>query len=258
MSKGVNARGLTLMELILALAMTGVVLLAVSSLNLSSMRASIQAGQDTKMQEELNFVFRDMEIHLRSGIAQKALEHHPAGSGAVSCKTSTGTSTETPCFLRENDTKIWLGVERPDPVHAGQYQEVWYGYTFNAGTGNGTIVRRIWIDADSAWDNVSPVVLSQGILAPHALCGPYVPESGGGCSTNAGNATAYRTCMGNPTAGNCENASPKIWPVFQSIDYKNIFVSFRGKQGTVNGIGVDRDTSTDGMTKAIFISGSSD
>lgn len=64
--KHINRRqkGLTLLELILALTILSVVVLASSNLNLSAIRLTDLVARDTQVQNELQYVLRDLKLHL--------------------------------------------------------------------------------------------------------------------------------------------------------------------------------------------------
>lgn len=244
MKKMNDEKGLTLMELILALAMTGVVLLAVNSLNLATISSSVDASSDVKIMEEINYVFRDMEIYLRDSVSSKDLTHKP-GTTNLTCTGEDGnpkSDTKSPCFYRDN-SNVWLGVWRPDPdpaAPAGAYQEVWYGFAKTVDTGD--LTRKIWKSTTSDWDPKDGTTLSENILAPYTLCGKYTPmENSGQCDEQT--TRSIDGCLLNLAKIDCEDKD--IWPVFQIMG-QNIFISFRGYKS-------NKTIYTSGMTKAIFI-----
>ena len=60
-------RGFTLMELILAMTILSIVLVAASSLAVSGLRFTKSNTSDIHWQNELQYILRDMERHLRAG-----------------------------------------------------------------------------------------------------------------------------------------------------------------------------------------------
>lgn len=231
-----DQRGVTLLELILALSLVACVSLAVGTLDLSFVRTSLNASQDIRMQEELSSVFHDMELSLQDGISKGPLTEKPDKTGSLPASSSG------PLVYRGTGSSIWLGVAN------GNKQEVWYGYT----PSTRQLIRRIYSTIGAAWS--TDVILSTGILGPYALNGPDV---NGDKTVTLGEAAAFNACMANAnlSIASCENQSPPVFPVFQVIqsDKKNIYISFQG-QGTVG----SREARTPGMTETIFLHTSAD
>jgi prepilin-type N-terminal cleavage/methylation domain-containing protein len=59
-----NRKGLTLLELILAMTMLSIILLASGSMNVFVMRAANLNAQEARLQNELEYILRDMEMHV--------------------------------------------------------------------------------------------------------------------------------------------------------------------------------------------------
>lgn len=256
-----SQKGLTLLELILAITMMTGVLFAVHTLNLFSLNVSLNAAQDIKMLEELDYVFRDMSLCLRDGISKGyvwGLPGSPAGSHG-----HFTTPRQGPYFYRQDGTaNLWLGTL------LGSGFEVWYGYSYNSTTQTGTVVRQIFNPGADPGNSTNPTGVwgsevmisgststpSANILGPWALNGPDL-DGDGTIEATPDEKTIFNNCITNMTAAYCESKSdPKVYPVFQvnTNNRKNIYVSFQGKSQ----VGQKR-TVTSGMTKTIFLHGES-
>ncbi len=221
--------------------MVSVVLFAINTLYLSSVRSSLTANQDTKMQNELAYVFRDMEIYLRNGISGGVLTKKPDHNSFASPVAGPIVSRDT--------TGIWLGVvvgEGTDAV------EIWLGYQFaTSGTPPipAKIVRKVYtIGAGTpAWTETT---LSSGRLVPYA----DTVDSNGNGKIDAAEITARNTCIQDPTLreNQCELAAKTgPYPIFKVSDDKRVVYISLKAAGKI--FGGKKDTSTSGMTRTIFL-----
>jgi prepilin-type N-terminal cleavage/methylation domain-containing protein len=227
-------RGLTLLELILALAMVGVVILSTSVLYLSSMRTAISANTESGLQRELDYVFRDMELHLRSAV----------GNGGALGPPSDPNYPDSPMLSRDFNV-LWLGARNGnDPP-----QEIWYGYYTD---GSRKLERWICPHRPDDWKQCEIKTISTGVLYPYARGGADLNGDGIVASEEQ---TKFNNCMGTLTKASCEDSG--VFPVFEiSGEKKVIWISLRA--GTkVFGRPQDSFTGkyliTPGMTKAVYL-----
>jgi prepilin-type N-terminal cleavage/methylation domain-containing protein len=82
-------KGLTLLELILALTMLSIILVASGSLNLFVLRAASFNAEETRLQNELEYVFKDMEVYLTDSRldTETVLD---SGTNAIHCVDNGG------------------------------------------------------------------------------------------------------------------------------------------------------------------------
>jgi len=230
-----NQRGLTLLELILALSMVGMVLVAVATLHFSAKGSSLMIDQDVKMQGELMAIFRDMELQLRGGVSKGFLTHYPDHSLIPAAAVAQG-----PLFYRVPGA-VWIGTL----VDAGtSTKEVWYGYIFGPPA---RILRSVYDeDATPTWVDT---VLSSGGIAPYADADL---DNNGEVLTGVGSETALRdSCIDDAGLPKnlCEDKG--VYPVFKTDPAKKtVSVSLSG-QGTI--LGGKKEVATQGMTKTIFL-----
>lgn len=235
-SNAMDKRGLTLLELVLAMALISVIGLAGGTLLLSSMKTTMVAQSDNRMQNELLYVFRDMEKNLQDTRVNALLDWNDELS---------------PAFVRKGSA-IWIGtVNFREPVN----EEVWYGYYPSGG------VLERWIcpkqasgkiDYGASSGDCSITTISRGVLAPYAEA-----DLNADGVVDANEKSARDTCLADPLiSANCENnASYRIYPVFKvSSDKKQILISFKGV--TQGALGGKKNLSTAGMTKAIYLQAS--
>lgn len=90
-------KGLTLLELILALTMLSIILVASGSLNLFVLRAANLNAEETKLQNELEYVFKDMEIHLSGARLDEVAN--------ASCEANNGNCIKL--FAIDEDLGTW-------------------------------------------------------------------------------------------------------------------------------------------------------
>jgi len=238
-------RGLTLLELILALTLLGSIALVGSTLYTASIRAALVGDMDIKMQNEIAYMFRDFELYIRNGISGGVVTQDPDGSGDLAAPQSG------PLFYR-NEAGVWLGFAAGDGEEA---VEIWYGYKFEV-PGDPPVaagfVRKIYkINAPHAgWG--AEVVLSKGLVGPYA---EPVDENGNEIFDPA-ETTKRDVCLQNiALTANCEGATPAVYPVFRvSPDKKIVYVSLKAK-GTLFGM---KEASLAGMTRGFYLHASSE
>lgn len=115
--------GLTLLELILALTMLSIILVASGSLNIFLIRAANLNAEEVKLQNHLEYVFKDLEVHLLESRPPK-LESDPAEE-----------------LLENLGSAEQLNViQEKDPSTATDNQVV--RYWFGLATHNGNALRR--------------------------------------------------------------------------------------------------------------------
>ena len=74
-------KGLTLLELILALTMLSIILVASGSMNLFVLRAANLTAEETRLQNQLEYVFKDMDVHMSESSLDKAANDANCSSG---------------------------------------------------------------------------------------------------------------------------------------------------------------------------------
>lgn len=238
-------RGLTLLELILALTLLGSIALVGSTLYTASIRAALVGDMDIKMQNELAYMFRDFELYVRNGISGGVVTQNPDGSGDLSPAQSG------PLFYR-NAAGVWLGFAAGDGEDA---VEIWYGYKFKvpgAPPVEAGFVRKIYrLNApDAGWGD--EVVLSKGLVGPYA---DPVDENGNEIFEVAETAKRDVCLQDIALTANCEGAAFKVYPVFRvSTDKKIVYVSLKAK-GMLFGM---KESSLAGMTRGFYLHASSE
>lgn len=239
-------RGLTLLELILALSMVGVVLLASSVLYLSSMRTTISANTDVQLQKELNYVFRDMELELRNTQTGTDLVSFAAG-GPGGILSGDKSPKVLPCTW-QSSTGICLVVRTEEGSLASPVKkQIAYGYFPNSKKLSRWICTLNNLNVCSSMDYG---VLSESVLSPYALGGADLNNDK---VVSEDEQLAFDNCMTalDAQASVCALISRK--PLFElSNNGKIIYVSFQGKT-KLYGPGTGKNLQTSGMTKAINI-----
>lgn len=85
-------KGLTLLELILALTMLSIILVASGSLNLFVLRAANLTAEETRLQNQLEYVFKDMNIHMtESSLDKTENDTNCTDENCLILKDSSGT-----------------------------------------------------------------------------------------------------------------------------------------------------------------------
>lgn len=230
-------RGLTLLELVLALVITGVVILGGSSLYLSTVGTSLIAQTDTRMQNEIDFIFRDAEVYLRGGIVGGTLTTQPVDTGFTKVH-----SLSSPYFYR-GAGGLWLGIVAGEGADA---VEVWYGYKFASGNTPAKVVRCVYtVGADKpVWTET--VLSSSGMLMPYA---DSVDADGNGVIDDAEKKTRDLCLQDAKSKTNCEDKG--IYPVFKiSGDKKLVYISLKASSMVLGG---KKPASTPGSTRAISL-----
>ena len=223
----INQRGLTLLELILAIVMTSAVLAGSGVLYLSFMRTASSANIDARLQNELIAVFRDVELYLRDTVAS---------GGAVG--TATEGLTSSPAFYRENENSVCFATYNT----ATPPKEIWYCFYYYKTSS--VFMSRLdrWICDHpiplTGWSSCVTTTLSDGILLPYAVQPASVTDAD------------FNNCIDTMSEANCE--SKGIYPVFGlSADKKIVHISLRAQKKSA--LGGKKDIATAGITKSIYL-----
>ncbi|MBI1977905.1 MAG: prepilin-type N-terminal cleavage/methylation domain-containing protein [Candidatus Omnitrophica bacterium] len=127
-----NRKGLTLLELILALTMLSMIFLAATTLNVSSVRLTAAVGDEVRLQNELQYVLRDIENNIVSG-------KNPVTTGVPNCPSGAQCLQVT-----DPDENRILYIYKPTPAPS--------------------TISRVIVPAGGG--NSTTQILSQGVLIP--------------------------------------------------------------------------------------------
>ncbi len=237
-----NRKGLTLLELVLAIALIAVVSLGGTQLYLSLMRIGTGVQKTTQKQMTLEEVLRDMEMHLRDAKIDSAVNLFPEMSASSSYVGSPMVRPDTTGWTQKR-LDFWLSVLNSE----GKKVSYMYRYSQDAGQHNISYVARCITEvANSCSDPTRQVILAYGIQ-------PYVDADknndgiidsteASGRDTNCITPSRWDWTM-NPWMA-CR-ATVGAWPIFKiSSDKKMITISL--KAGDVGG-------KANGVTKAIYL-----
>ncbi len=241
-----DQKGITLLELVLAFTVLGVVLLGGSILNFSLMSNARRAQTEVETQANLAAVLRDMEIHLRDAQVDTSLD---ASAKICSENASTSRSQTSPCVYpnyaqKTIDLRIKNSVT-PNP-------EI-IKYRYKVETADGKIVKSL------SREKCTPTCSGYKVLAyglePYADAD--INMDGQVDATELNQRDTCLTALNNTTWGKtpCFDSPGGIDPVFKvSSDNKKIVIAFKaGKAGVNYKQGTTDKINAPGVVKTIAL-----